>query len=81
MWEKEEMRVSEAKSWQQGFTQTLCMTSREIPAKNMQHLTAVGYKFQEFLVTAVTKNSLREKVMVYFLSSVFPSHQLLYFAT
>lgn len=64
MWEKEEMRVSEAKGWQQGFTQTLWLTSREIPAKNMQQLTAVGYRFQEFLVTAVTKNSLREKVIL-----------------
>lgn len=45
MWEKEEMRVSEAKSWQQGFTQTFCMTSSKIPAKNMQQLSAVGYKF------------------------------------
>lgn len=53
MWEKEEMRVSEANCWQQGFTQTLCVTSREIPANNMLCLTAVAYRFQEFLVTAV----------------------------
>lgn len=74
MWEKEEMRVSEAKSWQQGFTQTLCMTSRQISARNMQQLSAVGYEFQDFLVTAVTKNSLREKVILHSPSSAFPSH-------
>lgn len=53
MWAKEEMRVSEAKSWQRGFTHTLCVTSGEISANNKEHLTAVAYKFQEYLVPAL----------------------------
>lgn len=45
------MRVSEAKSWQEGLPKPF-VWPRESPA-NTQCLTAMAYKFQEFLVTAV----------------------------
>lgn len=71
MWEKEEMRVSEAKSWQEGLPKPFVWPP-EGPANNMQYLTAVVYKFQEFLVTAVWSQKKRLQYICFFCTVHFP---------